>query len=131
MGDSELPEPTYPMTSLGVSRRIQVVRHHHLVIPRRRLSGGTEGKTTIPAKTFLQQVSDIPKTPLIQAGVVSPGVQGSAALPQATEVEEAKQAAGDPIGDEAAIARAKATATNAAAANAGAKAAAAFHTQGV
>jgi hypothetical protein len=51
--------------------------------------------------------------------------QGSAALPQATEVEEAKQAAGDPIGDEAAIARAKATARNAAAANASAKAAAA------
>jgi hypothetical protein len=52
--------------------------------------------------------------------------QGSAALPQATEVEEAKQAAGDPIGDEAAIARAEATAMNAAAANgASAKAAAA------
>jgi hypothetical protein len=56
---------------------------------------------------------------------VSSGAQGSAALPQATEVEEAKQAAGDPIGNEAAIARAKATAMNAAAANASAKAAAA------
>ena len=67
-------------------------------------AGGSEGKTTIPAKKFLQQVSDILKVPLIQVGVVSPGAQGSAALPQATEVEEAKQAAGDPIGDEAAIA---------------------------
>jgi hypothetical protein len=54
-----------------------------------------------------KQISDLFKTPLIQAGVVSPGAQGSAALPQATEVEEAKQAAGDPIGDEAVIARAE------------------------
>jgi hypothetical protein len=54
MGDSELPEPTYPMTSLEVSRRTQIVRHHHMVIPRRRLSGEhTEGKTIIPAKTVL------------------------------------------------------------------------------
>jgi hypothetical protein len=65
-------------------------------------AGGSasEGKTAIPAKKApLQQVSDIPKAPLIQAGVVSPGAQGSAALPQATEVGESKQAAGDPIGD--------------------------------
>ena len=41
-------------------------------------AGGSEGKTTIPAKTFLQQVSDILKTPLMQAGVVYPGAQGSA-----------------------------------------------------
>ena len=31
-------------------------------------AGGSEGKTTIPAKKFLQQVSDILKVPLIQVG---------------------------------------------------------------
>jgi hypothetical protein len=45
-----------------------------MTIPRRRLSGGTDGKTIIPAKTVLQRIADIPKTPDIQAGVV----QGSA-----------------------------------------------------
>ena len=30
MGDSELSEPTYPMTSLEVSRRTQMVRHYHM-----------------------------------------------------------------------------------------------------
>jgi hypothetical protein len=92
-----------------------------MTIPRKGLTGGTEGKALIPFKSVLRQASDIPKTPLIQAGVVSPGTQGSAASPQTTEVEEANQAAGDPIEDEAAIARARPTAmelVDAAAANA-------------
>ena len=46
MGDSELSEFTYPMTSLEVSRRTQVVSEtpHRMSIPRRRLSGGTDGR---------------------------------------------------------------------------------------
>jgi hypothetical protein len=55
----------------------------------------TDGKTIIPAKTVLQQIADILKTPDIQAGVV----QGSAAMhnlgPQVTEEEEGKRNAGD------------------------------------
>jgi hypothetical protein len=84
------------MTSLEVSRGTQIVRHHHMAGPRRRLSGGTDGKTAIPAKTVLQQIADIPKTPDIQAGVV----KGSAAMhnlgPQVTvtEEEEGKSNAG-------------------------------------
>jgi hypothetical protein len=97
MGDSELPEPTYPMTSLGVSRRTQVVRHHHMAVPRRRLSGGTaDGKAVIPAKTVLQRIADILKAPGIQAGVV----QGPAAMhnlgTQVTEEEEGKSNAAVP-----------------------------------
>jgi hypothetical protein len=60
MGDSELPEPTCPMTSLEVSRGIQIARHHHMAIPRTRLSRDTEGKTIIQAKMVLQQIADIP-----------------------------------------------------------------------
>ena len=77
MGDSELSEPTYPMTSLEVSRRIQMVRHYQRKTMKtiktmktmktmsktmktmKSNAGGSEGKTAIPAKRFLQQVSDI------------------------------------------------------------------------
>jgi hypothetical protein len=76
----------------------------------------------------IAQVSDIPKTPPIQAGVMSPGAQGPAALPQTTDVGEANLAACDPIDDEAASAQAGAAAielVDAAAANARVEAAAA------
>jgi hypothetical protein len=68
-GDSEMSEFTYPLTSLEVTRRIQIVRDHLMTIPRRRLSGGTEGKTITPEQPILQQISDIlnVKTPVIQA----------------------------------------------------------------
>jgi hypothetical protein len=80
------------MTSLGVSRRTQVVRNHHMVIPRRRLSGDTEGKTIIPAKTVLQQIADsILKTPAILAGAISPGEPIPKTLPQVTEEEESSR----------------------------------------
>jgi hypothetical protein len=104
------------------------ISHDH--IPRRRLSGGTEGKTVIPMKSILRQISDmhILMTPVVQAGVVSPGASGSAALPQPTKEEEDKKATGKPIEGEEAIAQAKATAkelTDAAAANVNADATAA------
>jgi hypothetical protein len=75
----------------------------------------------IEDEAAIAQASDIPKTLPIQAGVVSPGAQGSAAFPQTTDVGEANLAAGDPIEDKAASARARATAmelVDAAAANA-------------
>jgi hypothetical protein len=75
----------------------------------------------IEDEAAIAQASDNLRTPLIQAGAVSPGAQGSAPFPQTTEVEEVNLAAGDPIEDEAAIARARATAmelVDAAAANA-------------
>jgi hypothetical protein len=81
-----------------------------MAIPRRGLTGGTEGKALLPFKSILRQASDVLQTPLtdplIKAGVVSPGAQGSAAFPQTTGVEGAKLAAGDPTEDEAAIAQA-------------------------
>jgi hypothetical protein len=126
------PETPHLTTSLEVTRGIQIVREYLTTIPRRSPTGGTEGKTIIPFKPILRQVSDIPKTPLIQAGVVSPGAQGSVTFPQTTEVEEAKQAAGDPIEDEVAIVRARATAmelVDAAAANARVNATAAQATE--
>jgi hypothetical protein len=62
----------------------------------------------------IAQASDIPKTPPIQAGVVSPGRrQGSAAFPQTTDVGEVNyvnlvscQAIPSAIGDEAVCAQA-------------------------
>jgi hypothetical protein len=60
---SEVSEFTHPLTSLEVTRRIQIVRGHLMTAPRRRLSGGTEGKAVIPAETILQQIGDILKTP--------------------------------------------------------------------
>jgi hypothetical protein len=103
---SDQPETPHLLSSLEVTRRIQIVREYPMTIPRRGLTGGTEGKTLTPFQSILRQVSDILQTPLIQAGAVSPGAQGSAASPQTTEVEEAKLAAGDPIKDEVAIAQA-------------------------
>jgi hypothetical protein len=55
---SEVSEFTHPLTSLEVTRRIQIVRDHLMAIPRRRLSGlrryrTNEGKTNIPAETIL------------------------------------------------------------------------------
>ena len=55
---SEVSEFTHPLTSPEVTRRIQIVRGHLMAIPRRRLLGGTEGKTSIPAETALQQIGD-------------------------------------------------------------------------
>jgi hypothetical protein len=72
-GDSEVSEVTHLPTSLEVTRRIQIVRRYLMAIPRRRLSGGTDGKTIIPAKTVLQQISDVLKAPVILAGAISPG----------------------------------------------------------
>jgi hypothetical protein len=74
-GDSEVSELTHLSTSLEVTRRIQIVRHYLMSIPRRRLSGGADGKTIIPAKTVLQQLSDVLSTPAIRAGAISPGEQ--------------------------------------------------------
>jgi hypothetical protein len=72
-----------------------------LAIPRRRLSGGTEGKTIIPANTILQQIGDILKAPVILAGVISRSAAMHSPGPQVTEEEE-KGNAGDPAeGDDA------------------------------
>ena len=73
-----------------------------MTIPRRRLSGGAHGKTIIPAKTVLQQISDILSTPTILAGAtISPTIPKMVG-PQVTEEEE-KGNAGDPAeeGDDA------------------------------
>jgi hypothetical protein len=61
-GDSEVSDFTHPSTSPEVSRRVHIVRQYLMTIPRRRLSGGTGGKTIIPARTVLQQLSDIPQS---------------------------------------------------------------------
>jgi hypothetical protein len=83
----------------------------------------------------IAQVTDISKTIPIQAGIVPPGAQGPAALPQAdADVGEANLSAGNPTDDEAASAHAEAAAMElaeyAAAANAGVDAAAAHATAG-
>ena len=95
-GDSEVSELTHLSTSLEVTRRVQIVRQYLMSIPRRRLSGGTEGKTIIPAKTVLQQLADILKTPVILAGVISPGASIPKTLPQVTKDKEGKSNAGGP-----------------------------------
>jgi hypothetical protein len=56
----------------------------------------TEGKAAIPAKTVLQQITDILKTPAILAGVISPGASIPKTLPQVTEEKEGKCNAGGP-----------------------------------
>ena len=86
-GDSEVLEFAHLPTSLEVTRRVQIVRQYLMNIPRRRLAGGSDGKTIIPAKTVLQQLSDILKTPTILAGVISP----AAAAPK---VDAGKSTAG-------------------------------------
>jgi hypothetical protein len=60
---SDQPETPHLTTSLEVALRIQIVREFLMDIPRRRLTGGTEGKTIIPFKSILRQVSDILTTP--------------------------------------------------------------------
>jgi hypothetical protein len=78
-------------------------------------------------KSIPQQITGLPKTPVVQAGVVSPGASGSPALPQVTEEEEEEGSAGDPIEGDDAIAQTNAAAkalTDAAAAIANAEAAA-------
>jgi hypothetical protein len=67
---SDQPETPHLMSSLEVTRRTQVVRGYFITIPRRSPTGGTKGKALTPFKSILRQVSDILKTPLIQAGVV-------------------------------------------------------------
>jgi hypothetical protein len=70
-----------------------------LAIPRRRLSQAVpDGKAIIPAKTVLQQIADILKTPVIQAGVIErPAAMHRSSDqigPQVTEEEEGKSNAG-------------------------------------
>jgi hypothetical protein len=62
-----------------------------MAIPRRRLSGGTEGKTIIPAKTILQQIGENDSL----AGVINRSAAMHSPGPQVTEEEE-KGNAGDP-----------------------------------
>ena len=78
------------MGKVHVLSRIQIGRNHLMTIPRRCLSSGTEGKTIIPAKMVLQQIADILKTPVILAGVISPGASIPKTLPQVTEKKEGK-----------------------------------------
>ena len=93
---AEPSEAICPRTSSEVTRRIQIGKNHLMTIPRRCLSSGTEGKTIIPAKMVLQQIADILKTPVILAGVISPGASIPKALPQVTEEKEGKCNAGGP-----------------------------------
>jgi hypothetical protein len=98
-GDSEVSEFTHLPTGLEVTRRVQIVRHYLMSIPRRRLSGGADGKTIIPAKTVLQQLSDILSTPAILAGVISPGAAAQKAdpnQPAGHKEEEEESKAGGP-----------------------------------
>jgi hypothetical protein len=104
-GDSEVSELTHLSTSLEVTRRVQIVRHYLMSIPRRRLSGGADGKTIIPAKTVLQQLSDILSTPAIRAGAISPGAAAQKADPNQPaghkEEEEESNAGGPAEGNDA------------------------------
>jgi hypothetical protein len=51
--DPDQPEIPHPASSLAVTRRVQIAREYLSDIPRRRLVGGTKGKTIIPFKAIL------------------------------------------------------------------------------
>ena len=55
--DPDLPETPHLTSSLEVTRRTQIVREYLMTIPRRGLTGGTEGKTLIPYKPIFRYTS--------------------------------------------------------------------------
>jgi hypothetical protein len=84
---SDQPEMPHPALGLAVTCRTQVVREYLMTIPRRRLTDGTEGKTTIPFRSILQLASSGRHTPDApdkgRRCIPALGAQGSATFPQA------------------------------------------------
>jgi hypothetical protein len=104
MSDSDQPETTCPLASEPRSDPaggVQIAREYLMtMLPRRRLSGGNEGKTITPTKSIPRQISDIPKTPVVQGTSrcrISRGAPGSLPGLIAGHRRRKGQNAGDPI----------------------------------